>query len=193
MPPMQTINLRQPIAGACIVDAAPLPLSDCEWRMESTVTRPPSEDRSKELQEQQAALAQLLETVHGIADGLSKLQEQTLVSNRVEIAKLAVEIARKILMCKVGKGDYEIQAIVEEALKQAPTRQHIVIRLNPDDLPRCQQLQRENPQSPFAELEFTADWSIGRSECLVETPKGIVQSFLEEHLDHISKAMERVE
>ena len=147
----------------------------------------------QELQQQKDELARLLETVNGIADGLHKLHEQTLASNRGEIAKLAVEIARKILMYKVGKGDYEIQAIVEEALKQAPTRQNVVVRLNPEDLPRCQQLQRENPQSPLAELEFTADWSIGRGECLVETPKGIVQSFIEEHLERISEALQKVQ
>ena len=44
----------------------------------------------------------------------------------------------------------------------------------------------------FTELEFTPDWSIGRGECLVETPKGIVKSFLEEHLERISEALQKV-
>ena len=74
-----------------------------------------------------------------------------------------------------------------------PARQDIVIRLNPEDLPQCQQHQQENPDSPFAELEFTADWSVGRGECLVETPKGIVKSFIEEHLERISEALQKVE
>jgi len=195
MPPMPTINLVQPIASACVVDATRLrTLGDGAAGLdEATPQNPLSADLSRQFQEQQAELTRLLETVKGLADGLRQLQEQTLAGNRAEIAKLAVEIARRILMYKVGRGDYEIQAIVEEALKQAPTRQNIVVRLNPEDLPRCQQLQRENPQSPLAEPELTADWSIGRGECLVETPKGIVKSFIEEHLEHISEAMQRVE
>jgi flagellar biosynthesis/type III secretory pathway protein FliH len=197
---MQTINLMQPIATACVVDPEQLRMADCELRIEpptsnpqSEIQNPPSKDLSKDLQEQRAELALLLETVNGVAAGLNKSYEQMLASNHGEIAKLAVEIARKILMYKASKGDYKIQAIVEEALKQAPTHQNVVVRLHPEDLPRCQQLQRENPQSPLAELEFTADWSIGRGECLVETPKGIVQSFIEERLERISGALQKVQ
>ena len=202
MPQMKTINLMQPIATAYVIDAQQFRIADCgpgsesgvtTLQMEPTAAHPQSEDLSKELQRQLAELARRLETVNSIAGGLTTLHEQTLASNRVEIAKLAVEIARKILMYKVGKNDYEIQAVVEEALKQAPARQNVVVRLNPEDLARCQQLQQENRQSPFAELEFTADWSIGRGECLVETPKGIVKSFIEEHLERISGALQKVE
>jgi len=66
-----------------------------------------------------AELTRLLEIVNSLAGGLHQLHEQMLVHNRAEIARLALEIARKILMYKAGKGDYEIQAIVEEALQRA--------------------------------------------------------------------------
>jgi flagellar assembly protein FliH len=190
---MPTIQLEQPVATVSIIDAAQLRIADCGLRIEPMAANSRSDDLDAELQTQKAELARRLEIVNNLAGGLHQLHEQTLVHNRAEIARLAVEIARRILMCKAAKGDYEIQAIVEEALKRAPMRQNVVVRLNPEDLSRCQQLQKDNPQSPFAELEFTADWSIGRGECLVETPKGIVQSFLEEHLEHISEALQKVE
>ncbi len=200
MPPMPTIQLPRPMARACLFDAAELRMadgglriSDSELNPKSEIRNPQSDDLLRELQHQKDKLAQLLQTVNSMAEGLRTLHEQTLAGNHAEIAKLAVEIARRILMYKAGKGDYEIQAIVEEALKQAPTRQHVIVHLNPGDLPPCQQLQQENPQSPWAELELTADWSVGRGECLVETPKGIVRSFLEEHLERISEALQRVE
>ena len=66
-------------------------------------------------------------------------------------------------------------------------------RLNPEDLPGCRKLQEEGPENPFTELELTADWSIGRGECLIETPKGIVKSFIEEHLERIGEALQKVE
>ncbi len=200
MPQMPTIHLMQPIAAVSVVDARPGPMAAGGAPAEPAVAppktasqNPSSKDPNAESQRQKAELARLLEIVNGLAGGLHQLHEQMLVRHRAEIARLAVEIARKILMSKVDKGDYEIQAIVEEALKGAPTRQNVVVRLNPEDVSRCQQLQKDNPQSPFAELEFTADWSIGRGECLVETPKGIVRSFLEEHLEHISEALQKVE
>ncbi len=207
MSQMPTIHLRQPITAVSVMDAEQLPIADCGAGSRSGVTtlriepaaphpksatcNPPSE--GPEPQPQRAELARLLEIVNGLAGGLRRLHEETLAGNRAEIGRLAVEIARRILMYKIGKGDYEIQAIVEEALKRAPTRQNVVVRLNPEDVPRCPQLQKENPQSPLAELEFTADWNIGRAECLVETPKGIVRSFIEEHLEHVSEALEKCE
>jgi len=146
-----------------------------------------------ELDRQKNQFSQSCQTVNAIAANLEKLYQETLAGNPADIVKLAVEIARKIVHHKVAQGDYDIQAIVEEALKRAPTRQEIVIRLNPEDLGPCQRYQQENPGNPFAELTFTADWSIGRGECLVETPKGIVKSFIEEHLEHIREALLKVE
>jgi len=200
MTQMPTIHLRQPIVAASIVDAAQGRIAECGLRIrdrepdpQPEIRSPQSDDSGPALQQQKDEVDQLLQTVGGIANGLRKLYEETLEGNRAEIARLAVEIAGRILRYKIGKGDYEIQAIVEEALKRAPTRQNVVVRLNPEDVPHCQQLQKENPQSPFAELELTADWNVGRGECLVETPKGIVQSFIEEHLEHISEALQKVE
>jgi flagellar assembly protein FliH len=193
MTQMPTIHLRQPIVTASVIDAEQLRVEPALANPQPGTRPPPSDDSDTESRPQNAELARRLEIVNGLAGGLHQLHEQTLVHNRAEIARLAVEIARRILMWKAGQGDYESQAIVEEALKRAPTRQNIVVRLNPEDLSRCQQLQKADPQSPFAELEFTADWSIGRGECLVETPKGIVQSFIEEHLEHIREALAKCE
>jgi flagellar assembly protein FliH len=196
MPQMLTIRLPQRIAAASLSGTPPE-----EDRADGVPRGAPATKReamgeaqaAREIEQQKAHLAQLCQAVNSIAGGLSRLYQETLARNRAEIARLAVEIARKILLCKVDKGDYDIQGIVEEALKLAPTRQNIVIRLNPDDLPCCQQLQQEGRAGAFAELEFTPDWSIGRGECLVETPKGIVKSFLEEHLERIGEALQKVE
>jgi len=190
---MPTIHLMQPIATVSVMDAGPSPMEPACANPESESRGPRADAPDPESRSQSAELARLLEIVQGLAGGLHQLHEQTLVRHRTEIARLALEIARRILMCKVGKGDYEIQAIVEEALQRAPTRQNVVVRLHPEDVSRCQQLQQDTPRSPFAELEFRADGSIGRGECLVETPKGIVRSFLEEHLEHIGEALQKVE
>jgi flagellar assembly protein FliH len=195
MPEMLTIRLPQRIAAACLSGTPPEEVcADDEQHGAPSATRDAMAEAqtAREIEQQKAHLAQLCQAVNSIAGGLSRLYQETLAHNRTEIATLAVEIARKILRCQVEKGDYDIQGIVEEALKLAPTRQNIVIRLNPDDLPGCQQLEQEDPAGPFAELEFTPDWSIGRGECLVETPKGIVKSFLEEHLERIAEALQKV-
>lgn len=201
MPEMLTINLAQPIAAVRIIHGADAVVND-RRAPQSVQDRPGAAEAAmqanpyssaEEREQQQAEIAALCRTVGSIADGLRKLHEGLLANNHTEIAGLAIEIARKILMHKVAKGEYDIQAIVTEALKRAPTRRNIVVRLNPEDLPRCRKLQEEGPENPFTELELTADWSIGRGECLIETPKGIVKSFIEEHLERIGEALQKVE
>ena len=150
-------------------------------------------DTLKDIEAQQDRLAQLCETVNDIVGKLNRLYEETLASHRSDIARLSVEIARRILMSKTSRGDHDMQAIVEEALKRAPTRQNITVRVNPEDLSACQQIQQAHPGSPLAELDVVADWSIARADCLVETPKGIVKSFVEDHLERISEALVKVQ
>lgn len=199
MPQSLTIQMHRPLAGVRILGAP----DGAEGGADST-REPAQGDRLdaalleeqrhalKAIEQQKARIAQLCETVNSIVGQLDELYQETLVGNRGAIAELAVEIARKILMHKTCQGDYEIQAIVEEALKQAPTRQHVTVRVNPEDLPACQQLRQDQPDGPFAELDFVADWSIARADCLVETPKGIVKSFINEHLERIGEALEKV-
>lgn len=197
MPETVTINLAQPIAAIHAVDAADLGIpADGSGRTNGQQSDAGQTEQLVGQQttgEQEQRLTELCQTVDSIAGKLNDLYEQTVARNRSDIARLAVEIARKILACKVSKGDYNIQPVIEEALKRAPAHQEIVIRVNPDDLPRCQQLQQENPDSPFAELNLVADWGIARADCLVETPKGIVKSFLEEHLVRIAEALEKAQ
>lgn len=203
MAQMLTIQLARPIARVRVLQVAgsaragsdPVKGDPVQSGADSVLAAVQAERAhiAQELEQQNARFDQLCQTAGGIAEKLDRLYQDTLEGNRAEIARLAVEIARKILSHKVAQGDYDIQAIIEEALKRAPTRQSTVIRLNPEDLPRCQQHQQENPDSPFAELEFAADWSVGRGECLVETPKGIVKSFIEEHLERIGEALQKVE
>ncbi len=194
MPEMLTIRLPQRITAASLSGTPDDIGADDGQHAAPSAAREAivQAQTAREIEQQKAHLARLCQAVNSIAGGLSRLHQDTLARNRTEVARLAIEIARKILRCKVDQGDYDMQGIVEEALKLAPTRQNIVIRLNPDDLPCCHQLQQEDPAGPFTELEFTPDWSIGRGECLVETPKGIVKSFLEEHLERISEALQKV-
>ena len=131
--------------------------------------------------------------VKNMAEQLGRVHEETVANHRSDIARLAVEIARRILAQRVASGDYDVQSVIEEALKRAPTHQNVVVRVNPQDLPACQKLQQQDAEGPWAALEFVADRSIARADCLVETPKGIIKSFVAQHLERIVEALGRVE
>jgi flagellar biosynthesis/type III secretory pathway protein FliH len=140
-------------------------------------------------QAQNAALPQVCQVLKSLIDKLNQLYNSLFTEQKEEIAKLSVEIARKILMQKVQDGDYEIESIVKEALKNAPTRKDVIVHVNPEDHTLCQQVQQEEPNGALVGIKFISDPKIGRAECSLETPKGIIQSLIDEHLEQIGNAL----
>lgn len=190
MPETLRISLTKGVSGVSSVpESGQRPASSARDAIPQAVVISPQSDVGTERQKKE--LAQLCETIGNLAGKLDHLYEQTVVHSRGDIAKLAVEIARKIVMCEIPKGGYDIHAIIDEALKGVPTHQDLVVRVNPQDAPLCQQLQQEQPDSEFAKLQFVPDWSIARANCLIETPKGVVRAFMEEGLERIREALEK--
>ena len=141
---------------------------------------------------QKESLAQVCQALQDAVNKVNEFQENLFKEHKEQIAKLSVEIARKILVQKVQEKDYAIEPIIEEALKNAPTRQDVVVHLNPEDLVECQKVQQD-ASSTLADVKLISDPNIGRAECLLETPKGIIESLIDERLERIGKALETVE
>ena len=146
-----------------------------------------------EVEQQQRQLAQTCQVLDDLACKVTRFYEEMVATHRTEIARLAVEIARRVLAQKVRQGDYEVEAIIQEALEKAPAKQGVTVHVSPQDWETCQRLQQERPDSPWACLTFMADPGIGQAECLVETPRGVVKSVIEEHLEKIQAALEKAE
>ena len=88
-------------------------------------------------------------------------------------------------------GDYEIESIIKEALKNAPSSQDVKVHLNPEDLETCQKAQQGEPGGVLAGIKLIPDPNIGRAECLLESPKGIIKSLIDDNLERIGKALEK--
>jgi flagellar biosynthesis/type III secretory pathway protein FliH len=149
-----------------------------------------------------AAFSQACQTLNAVIARLNESYAGIFREHREEIAKLSLEIARKILMQKVDNRDYEIESIVKEALGHAPSRHDLVVHLNPDDLAQCRKAQQQDEQggapstglgTGLAGIEFVPDPNIGRAECLLESPKGIIKSLIDENLERIGKALRKAE
>ncbi len=131
-----------------------------------------------------------LQALEAAAGKLCLVYEKMIIEHRQAIAKLSIEIARKILTQKVKDGDYKIESIVQEAINNAPARQNVVVRLNPQDFAKCQQMQQGD--STLASVKLVADPMIGAAECVVETPKGKVESLIDGHLEQVARALNKV-
>ena len=181
-----TVHLEKPMVSVKIADNSPL-LSN-ESRKEEG-----EQIATQNLQAQKTVFSQTCQTLKALTDKLNQFYDKLFAEHKEEIARLSVEIARKILAQQVQNGDYEIESIVKEALTNAPTRQEVVVHLNPEDLILCQKAQQDEPNGDLAGIKLISDPNIGRAECLLETPKGIVESLIDEHLERIGKALKTAE
>ena len=161
-----TIRLEEPIASAKLDNGA---------GGRGTAASPEAK-QVELLRLQKESLVQVCQALQNAVNKVNEFQENLFKEHKEQIAKLSVEIARKILVQKVQEKDYEIEPIIEEALTNAPTRQDVVVHLNPEDLVQYQQVQQDDPAScrTLADVKFVSDPNIGRAECLLETPKGII-------------------
>lgn len=193
MPQTLKVQLEKPIVSVKIADNTSLPSAErhpagCDSGMEVD-----ERIKTQDLQAQKTIFSQTCRTLKTLTDKLNQFYDKLFAGHKEEIARLSVEIARKILARQVQDGDYEIESIVEEALSNAPTRQDVVVHLNPEDLILCQKAQRDESNDVLAGIKLISDPNIGRAECMLETPKGIVESLIDEHLERIGKALKTAE
>jgi len=94
-------------------------------------------------------------------------------------------------MQKVENGDYEIESIVKEALSKAPVNQDVIVHLNPEDFEKCRKAQESEPGGVLSGIKLVSDPDIGRAECMLESPKGLIKSQIADSLERIGKALEK--
>jgi flagellar assembly protein FliH len=187
-----TVNLNKPISSAKFLndsvesdDIQP----SCQGNGESDADA--VQILKEDLEAQKAVFSQACRTLNDVIKKLNQFCDKLHTEHGEEIARLSVEIARKILMQKVENGDYEIEPIIKEALKNTPNSQDVVVHLNPEDIEKCRNAQENEPGSVLTGIKLVPDPNIGRAECLLESPKGIIKSMIDDSLERICKALEK--
>lgn len=189
MPGQLTINLSRPITSAKILSSETEPINR-ESELDKHGDKPAnSKQINTQTEAQKASFIQACQTLNNVVDRLNQFCAKIFSEHSEKIAKLSVEIARKILVQKVENGDYKIESIVRETLKNAPSHQDLVVHLNPDDLAQFEKVKQDVAGDTLADIKFVPDPKIGRAECLLESPKGIIESLIDEHLEQIGRAL----
>jgi len=134
-------------------------------------------------------VSQFCQTLENVTNKLTNLYEKSISEHKEQIAQLCVEIARKVLIQKVDDGDYKIETIVQEVLNSSPGGKEIKIYLNPTDYQQCQKIQKE--EHTFNEITFLADPEVGKGECIFESTKGNIESFIDSKLKQIAAELKK--
>jgi len=189
MPQTLTVNIAKAITSANILNDYNAEASGAASVTNGT-TNPTANGEQPQAQSQ--SFSQLCRTLEGLITKLNAFYDKVFAEHKEEIAGLSVEIARKVLVQKVQDGDYEIESIIKEALQIAPTQQDVVVHLNTKDLTEYQKTQA-NAGGELSGIKFISDANIGPAECRLESPKGIIESLISEHLEKIGKALAKAE
>jgi flagellar biosynthesis/type III secretory pathway protein FliH len=146
-----------------------------------------------QLRSETAQISQQQSRFKSIVDNLAHLQSEFFKQNKENIARLSVQIAERILAQKIQQGQYSIEEIIKQAIDNAPATEDIIVRLNPDDYATIEELIK-SPETKFPKgVSFISDPKIKPAQCILETPKGIIESFIEDQLSKIEEALKKAE
>jgi flagellar biosynthesis/type III secretory pathway protein FliH len=147
-----------------------------------------------QLQHQLELFTQANETLNALTTRLKGYSSEMLGRHKEEIAQLSVEIARRVLAQRIENGDYDVEAIIKEAIGDNLIEGELSVHLNPEDLALLESARRESGQDGQPEnVKLVADASVGRAECMVKTPKGTIESRIDQKLDQISGALKKAQ
>ena len=174
--PVITMTTKGPISSVSLID---------EPTVAPHVPQPDPDILSAERKRiQEAAKA-----VKQAAEQIETAGREIFSSHREAVIQLAMEVAAKILARDIEEKNYQIEQILQEALREIPTGQIRTIRMHPEDLELYQQSLKEHPENVMPHVHLIGDWALGHAECIIETEQGILDWLIEEQVRQVSEAL----
>ena len=146
-------------------------------------------DQQQEVDSLKQSLKQLVSAIQDGVVELEKLQQQSIMENQQQIGLLAVGIAKKILVKEIEESKYDIKSIIETTLQAAPSRENVTVRLSPVDYAGLNEILKSEPDGKLENITFESDEAIQPAQCILETPKGLVEYFIDDQLQRVVQAL----
>ena len=142
-------------------------------------------------QARREALQQVVAAVEALRAQADRLAEQA----RADAIEIGFQVARKVLEAELRAGPEALFALVRSAVRRAGESRRVSVRLAPEDLAL---LQPEGGKGAIdsltaARVEWVADPSLQRGDCLVDTDFGQVDGRLATRFDEIRRAVDGLE
>lgn len=103
------------------------------------------------------------------------------------LARVAREVAKKVITAEIEAHPDIIATIVKEALGYAKDATSVRIRVNPFDLPALEEKRNEllAACASIQGIEIVGDEALSRGSTIIETEGGVIDATVETKLDHI--------
>ncbi len=191
-----TVKINKKFQNIDVIDKSSLKEELDQMQLRKTSLEEKREDAAlkhqrliSELEKEKEQLKNLASAMSTAISEMDKIHQYAIAQHKQEIVRLSVEIARKIMLKQIELKDYNIADIIEKTLERSPDRQNILIFVSPDDYEFCSNFIKENENHPIAKLNINSSPTVSNGQCKVDTSKGIIEYFIDEHLARISDAL----
>lgn len=115
---------------------------------------------------------------------------ETMAALESDIVHLVLDIAAKVIGDEIRNNEQAIIGIVRETLESCSSREHIVIKVSPEDYETVQANEEKlrSMVKDLNELEIKKDNSLQKGSCIIDTGFGTVDGSADTRLESIRKA-----
>ena len=139
-------------------------------------------------EKQMGEKAKQLETIFV---GLNDLKAQIYHETESELLQMSILMAKKIIREEIKTDGGIIRNTIQAALKFLVDKQHIRIRLNPEDMEETRKLLPElAAKTKGGQFQMVEDHAIESGGCILETGFGRINATIEDQLGELEKEIE---
>jgi flagellar biosynthesis/type III secretory pathway protein FliH len=145
---------------------------------------------------QRQAIEDVLQSLRGAAAELQAKHQLLLKSLQKAAVDLAVAVAGRFLHQRLTTGEFAVETLVQQAIERLEPRQAVSVALHPDDLTILEKRLAEEPRAALhgRDVKFSADSSVHRGGCKVQSGEIMVMTDLDEKLAELhGQLLESVE
>ncbi len=135
----------------------------------------------------------VLTNINALLTEIADLKSRLLTQYEREILELIFSVSEKIIHCEISLDHRVIQETVLHTLQLASEKEHLVLRLHPEDVHLIEKLQASSadPSGKLTAVSLSADPSVSRGGCHLETPHGDIDASIETRLNRVYKSLIR--
>jgi flagellar biosynthesis/type III secretory pathway protein FliH len=130
-------------------------------------------------------IAQATEIIKNVADSILENRQRLINDIEDNIVSLAIEIVEKVVAEQIKVDPKVVLSVAKKALMVATEREHLVLRINPDDLDVVKSGKDEitSLMDGIQKIEIIPDRRIGRGGVVLETRVGNVDARIQSQLE----------
>jgi flagellar assembly protein FliH len=188
----ETIALREPLHGVCLVRADPAEDEPARLRVAELAGYERGRRESETALREQLLRQrnEMLQVHQGVLESLRQAVPGLIRQTEEDLVALALEAARKLVAGLPITAEM-VEAAVRDALAQVEETTDLHIELHPEDLAQLQRLNSPllTPGSGSGKLCFHASQEVTRGGCLVQTRFGVLDACRETKLARLKKSL----